>query len=333
MVDQIVEFLHANIPSDGPSRNPDPFTGGVPENTGRSAGGARRGPVAEEISYNPSPWADNEPSAPKRSKPASAAGPAASGPKAFPLRSFVLFDAVGNMDGLIKKAVEFGANPNVIAALAQKLARPTQAALTDADMATLTSMLQWPANRVFLALDLARLFALSESGNAIFTVFTWKQILQVGLSETSPAPCPMLALRFLVNCVRWDGTLKGLLVSELSAVLDAAADTVRSEDAKVHNALCLFLQNVAVILSSKPGSLELKTQAIGLIGELLEKKLAPNDLFTLVAVLGTLVWEDREAKALVVDLELTAKIEAARNATDNANVKGACAELLAYCKQ
>ncbi len=94
-----------------------------------------------------------------------------------------------------------------------------------------------------------------------------------------------------------------------------------------------LLQNVAVYLSALPvGShIDVKTQAIGVLGEVLGRVvLPPADALCAVRALGTLVWADDEAKALIADLEIAAKLDHLSKTSADVGVKKAASDLLNY---
>ncbi len=72
------------------------------------------------------------------------------------------------------------------------------------------------------------------------------------------------------------------------------------------NALSVLLCNLAVL---NAGDAEARTQLVSVAGELLDAA-AGADLATLVAALGTVATRDEAVRALIVDLELAAKLEA-----------------------
>lgn len=193
-IDQIVEHLHRVVPDRGVHRNPDPFTGGTepePElrgGRGRAPGGAG----ADVAAYNPSPWADHA-AAPSPAKKAVTPPPAF-----FPKAVYVLFDAPGNLAGLYKKAAEWGADAAALQAL---VAKHRAGVVAGAELAPLRLMLAWPAEQRFAALDVLRLLALNSSASDVVAkdAAMWKVALAAGLASEAPAPCPMLALRWLCN--------------------------------------------------------------------------------------------------------------------------------------
>lgn len=130
---------------------------------------------------------------------------------------------------------------------------------------------------------------------------------------------------------RWE-PLKACVVRELGSILDSLAELALTRDAKTLNALLSLLQNVAVHLSKAPAAGELKTQAVSVMGEVVGRTdLAAADALLAVGVLGTLVHGDTEARSLVVDLDIAAKLSVLEAGSADATVKRAVTELLRYC--
>lgn len=277
-LDQIVDFLHVNVGSSG-------------------GGAAKPRAPPQELSYNPSPWADNAP-------------PPAQKPQCFPKKSFVLFDAVGNLAGLTKKAVQFGASEPVLKSVCDKLAK-RGSVIAPEELAEVHRMLTFSEDKVFPALDVLRLLALNESagGNASFNEFE-RVIAALSIAK---GPAPMLALKYVANTVRFPAS-KALLQANLGAILDACSDLSQRTDGKLLNALVICLGNVAVMLAAEGGgdaSAELKTQALAVCSELLDSKsfAQPSDLTGLIQVVGTLAWKDEATRNLVVDLDIASKLD------------------------
>ena len=204
-LDQIVDFLHANVPDGAGAK--------VPAAANRNN---------QELSYNPSPWAESEP-------PKAKAAPAPQKP--FPRSTFVLFDAPGNLAGLAKKAAEFGADAGVLAVLLPKLSGGG-AAVTAAEATEVARMLSFDSGKRFPGLDLLRLQALNASGAALVSDGAWTAAL-AALAGSGPEP--MLALKFFANCVRFEPLVRRLGAS-LGPLLDRCADVASGparRDAKV----------------------------------------------------------------------------------------------------
>jgi hypothetical protein len=251
----------------------------------------------KELSYNPSPWASEPEPAPKKRVE----------PRAFPRTTFVLFDAVGNLSGLIKRAVELGASGDAVTALTQSL--QTGKAVQGSDLVLVASLANLqPGNRV-PGLDLLRLLALNLTGSSIlgsqYETACWGHV-QTALAN-GVGPERMLALRFFVNCVRHD-PLRARLVAELSMLLDRFADVVSAAPHTTGelNALALLVGNLAVL---NPSDQEQKTQLAVICGELLGV-CQGADLLAVVSALGTLAVADKACKELIPDLDMTAKLQA-----------------------
>jgi phospholipase A-2-activating protein len=282
-LDQIVDFLHANVPDGAGAK--------VPAAANRNN---------QELSYNPSPWAESGP------PPAAAAAARKPVPqKPFPRTTFVLFDAPGNLAGLAKKAAEFGANAGTLAGLIPKLSKPGGAPVTAAEATEVARMLSFESGKRFPGLDLLRLLALNAAGAALVSDGAWEAAL---LALGGAGPEPMLALKFFANCVRFEPLTKRLGAS-LGTVLDRCADAASGPlrgDAKAVNALAVLLCNLAVL---NAGDAEAKTQLVSVLGELVDAATGADQI-TVVAALGTVATKDEGARALIVDLEVTAKLEA-----------------------
>ncbi len=217
-LDQIVDFLHANVPDGAGAK--------VPAAANRNN---------QELSYNPSPWAESAPAKPAAAPRAAAA---ATPQRPFPRSTFVLFDAPGNLPGLAKKAAEYGANAGVLAGLLPKLGGGAAAAITAAEAAEVAALLAHEPGKRFPGLDLLRLQALNASGAPLVSDAAWEAAL-AALGGAGPEP--MLALKFFANCVRFE-PLTRRLGSALGPLLDRCADVASGpsrRDAKVFW-VCLF---------------------------------------------------------------------------------------------
>ena len=276
-LDQIVDFLHQNTASQDARES-------------ESGGGASRPKPVQELSYNPGPWAEAAP--PK--------------PKAAVLTNFVLFDVPGNLAGLSKKAVEFGVDEQALASLVAKT-KSGGGAPTDADWTTLQKMLEFPKEKLFPALDLMRLLALNENAAAGVTDHMWKSMVQA--LSTPGFPCAMLALKFFVNCVRWE-RLKMRLQADLGAVLDGAADWAHDKNTKTLNALVVLVQNIAVMLRGSTVDEEAKLQTLSICSELLDAStLSKAELMGVMSAVATLIWRDETTSLLLNDLGISAKLK------------------------
>ncbi len=311
-LDQIVEFLHANIPdAAGP-------TGGAARAAASASG------RAQELSYNPSPWAESDApvaAAAARSTQPRPAPSSDGGGRAFPRTTFVLFDVPGNLQGLAKKAAELGANAALVNGL---IANLNVGKVTADEVAEVARILSFEPGKRFPALDLLRLLALNESGAALVTDALWRAALES--TATAGGPDSMLALKFFANCVRWE-PLTRRLTSSLGQLLDRCADVAgQSRDGKVLNALGVVLANLAVL---NGGDAENKMQLVSVLGELLDTTAGPDQALV-VASLGTVATRDEAAKDLITELDLTAKLDAIAKGTPARSVAD---QLLAFVRK
>ncbi len=227
-------------------------------------------------------------------------------PRAFPRSTYVLFDALGNLKGLVKKAVEFGAPTDAVERLVTKLEKGSTS-IDASDVSLVSGLVNLVSGKRFPGLDLLRLLALNESGASFVShdLALWAHA-QSALAAGS-GPERMLALRFFCNCVRHD-SLRSKLSSDVGSVLDRLADAAGAAPHNVNelNALSVLVSNLAVL---SPADAEHKTQLAVICGELLSV-CQGNDLLSVVAALGTLAVADKACKELIPDLDMVAKLQA-----------------------
>jgi hypothetical protein len=191
-LDQIVEFLHANVPDGGKSSAAKTANPSGAQVQRRRENRRCSLPffvcVLKELSYNPSPWAESEP------KKAAAA-------RFFPRTTYMLFDTPGNLAGLVKKAIELGAGSHEIERLVGKLQKnaPIDKRYPKlemcccglnvcffllSDVSEVEKMLSFAAGHRVPAFDLLRLLALNETGAALVSENMWQAAL-AALAGTS----------------------------------------------------------------------------------------------------------------------------------------------------
>jgi len=114
----------------------------------------------------------------------------------------------------------------------------------------------------------------------------------------------MLALRFIANMFRWE-SFTSLLASKYEEVLDKLADFAQSDNKNVRLALVTVLLNFSILFMNKHIS-EGKMQCMSIISEVLGHCTDQDAeiVYRGFAALGTLVWNDDQAKQNSKDLEL-----------------------------
>ncbi|KAL3869595.1 hypothetical protein ACJMK2_042263 [Sinanodonta woodiana] len=230
------------------------------------------------------------------------------GSKFFPQKSLLTFDTA-NPTQIIGKLKEF--NEKVGPGMCIEGNRLTDLEsvikgkkLTPEQLNTLTSVLSWPNEYVFPALDVLRLCLRSPDANE--TLCRDNRILHTllkHLSADSPPQCQMLSLRGLCN-MSFQPAGQKLCGDSLESVLSKALSCRASRNKNVQVALATLFLNYSVLLGS--GS-DLDGVSVCLSGALsvLQEELDPEALFRLLVCVGTLIKTDIAVKVMALSLGVT----------------------------
>mmetsp|Transcript_12029 Transcript_12029/g.33825 ORF Transcript_12029/g.33825 Transcript_12029/m.33825 type:complete len:812 (-) Transcript_12029:119-2554(-) len=212
---------------------------------------------------------------------------------------------------------------------------------TDSDLGVLAKLLAWPHEALYPAMDVARLVALSPVGAAALAANGGEVMLlaggQLGAAvaralgtDPNAAPSPasqQTCLKLLANCC-CHTSLKSWLLSQAAAVLDLAARCINSPKPAVQLAHATMVMNISLLLHSAAGNhLEVKTQALSGVMEMLLSGQADELLFRALVTAGTLLHGDKPLQSLAQDLGLADVVRAVPSRASDPKVAQAAKEV------
>lgn len=358
-LDQVANFIVENVKgvtlSTGSAGYIDPFTGDnryVPGSKGGASGdmvpASAVDPFTGANSYRP-PGSANPPSGTSNSgavfgadpftgagsyKPAGSSSATSSSSKEnyFPVTSPITIDTV-NPAQIIGKLLEFnqavGADVHVDDEALKNLEQLLSGQPTDANIATLQKILEWPADKLFPALDVLRTgvkhAAVCQAfcKNSVFLPFMIRQLT----NREVPANT-MLALRTVANLFSHTDGAK-LMSDNQTQVLEAVVNNNAMTTKNSQIAQSTAVLNFSVDATAKQ-DFERKSECVRAVAHLLESGSADLDgeaAFRLLVALGTLVSGDELCLAVVQSLNVGPSLQALKNKT-NLNKVIECADLL-----
>ncbi|KAL0051183.1 hypothetical protein WJX82_003205 [Trebouxia sp. C0006] len=336
--EQIVEFIlqktDGAVSTSAPSYNADPFTGGGAYVPGAASSfpqpGAQQSyadPFTGAGGYVPgTPMNIDNSSNPQTSTSSSH----------IPQSGFELFGKALNSQAVLKKLREFsqtlaesdasqglslsqdqaGSGLDHLIARTNAVASSSGAGFTEADYTLLNSLLQWPAQQLFPAYDIARLVALDAEGAQHLATHagTLTQdpsgvlgaALFRGTEEPQLPANQQTGLRLACNLCK-QPPLHQWLQTHNAALMDRFAPCCSSANKPVRLGFATFMLNLAVFLSTAAKSdTEGQAQALSGLSELLTAT-PPGETDTLCRALiatGTISGINTESKQLAQDLNV-----------------------------
>lgn len=256
----------------------------------------------------------------------------------FPQTSYVMFDS-GKTGAILGKIQEFNSSIEVSQQLSAEDLSNVEALLpiamdpsgnppTSSQLGTLWKLLQWPADKVFPALDILRLairhpvinqhFCNMKDGDQFMA-----QLLKFGTVSNSGAN-QMLVLRTLCNAFCHTDGVK-LLNKYCDQLVTSAMELRNSSHKGAHIALSTLLLNFAISLS-KSGDIESRAQCVSVAVTVLRDERELEAVFRLMVTVGTLS-PDENALAIAKSLDVASIAKNYARVSDPAKI-GECASLL-----
>ncbi|XP_059168417.1 phospholipase A-2-activating protein-like [Physella acuta] len=225
----------------------------------------------------------------------------------FPVRDFIYFDSASPVEQILGKLKEFNKSVDPDLQVPEKSFESLVPLLSgqsnDEGLKTLETLITWPQDCVFPALDILRI---SIKNQAICSLFcsqpSFVDLLCQHASQGNQQACRMLAMRTFANLFRHPEGV-ALAMKEIDSILQSA---IVGKDLTTKNAQ---LAVAAVILNycvklARVDDLESKSKCLQAVGEVLTATLDPEAVFRLLAGVGTLVTGDDGCKALAHSIDL-----------------------------
>ncbi|XP_058792751.1 phospholipase A-2-activating protein isoform X3 [Phymastichus coffea] len=151
----------------------------------------------------------------------------------------------------------------------------------------LKSLLNWPDELVFPALDIARLAVLRKDVNEMFCLNGIMNTLKRHFQKDAEAPNQMLTYRLLANLFSHEAGEQFCLQCK-NEVLTATRDLTKFDSKNNEVAVSTYILNLTVALNKYNDVLG-KLQALSVIMKLLEILKEPEAMFRILVALGSLI--------------------------------------------
>ncbi|XP_071118768.1 phospholipase A-2-activating protein-like [Haliotis cracherodii] len=329
-LDQVAKFITDNtkgvtLGTEQPAYS-DPFTGEgryVPGSTAAPGAGAGAG-----ATHGADPFTGSGSYKPAGSSSSSSSSTSTSSNSFFPLTSFLTFDQA-NPTQIIGKIKEL--NVTVSDSLKVPDSRIDDLSslisgqsASQQQLQTVQSLLAWPSNVVFPALDVVRICVKHPLVNQAFSNQATIQQLISFITPDNPPACQMLALRSLTNLFSQSQGRKA--VCENRDTVLGSALSCRKTNKNVQIAIGTVILNYAIALRGTE-DIEGKSQCLSAARNVLEASPDHEASFRVLVSIGTILSGDEEAFALAQSLGLQDPIVKLGRVTEPKKVPE-CAQLV-----
>jgi len=192
-----------------------------------------------------------------------------------------------------------------------------------------SKLLEWPAVNLFPVLDILRMIVLHPSGASKFATEgnqILPKLLDIGF-KSQPLPAnQLLILRLIGNMFRWE-SLQPILKLNDEQILGIIANCVHSDNKNIRITFSTILLNFSALFLQDKFQ-EGKIQIISILAEVLRNEKEDEVIYRSLVALGTLLWNDDQAKSLARDLEMTQSLKTHQSSSSSSSKVKECANEL-----
>eukprot|EP01130_Rhizamoeba_saxonica_P009718 TRINITY_DN3965_c0_g2_i1.p1 TRINITY_DN3965_c0_g2~~TRINITY_DN3965_c0_g2_i1.p1 ORF type:complete len:728 (-),score=186.10 TRINITY_DN3965_c0_g2_i1:569-2752(-) len=260
--------------------------------------------------------------------------------KFYPQQKPALFDNIKSLPAIHKKIISINndieehkledAELISLSSIVSKIAETTKYHVSEfykPEYDLLQSMLLWPKEHIFPAIDLFRILSLHpRAARDLSTPEILNNILDVGLKSDNLPPTFLLTYRLISNLFQFEMVRPKLALFE-EKILDSIVDNFENMGETHKTAMASVLLNASIMyLQTKNDS----TQCLAAISETLLVDSGNDTKLRLLVALGTLVYDSPNALELASDLGIISTLEGIES--DDNRIKQCAADIIALTK-
>ncbi|KAK7100000.1 hypothetical protein V1264_023015 [Littorina saxatilis] len=257
--------------------------------------------------------------------------PAAANPgnNYFPVKNFLALDT-GNPKQILGKLQEFNkvipAEKQVDEAALNSLEQLMAGRPTEASVAALQRILEWPADKLFPGLDVLRLGVKHAIVSRHFAQLPdFLTFLCLNLVPGSSTPNVMLSIRAIANMFSQPEGVKLMTDNQLQVLpVLTGCEGVTNKNAQIAQSTAVLNFSIA---ATNTQDFERKSECATAAATLLTKELDSEAVFRLLVALGTLCHGDEMCQAVLQSVDFTPVLQKLREKSD-LNKVIECADIL-----